>query len=462
MSRQIVLESEDDFDEWRAAARRCLIEGLAPHHVTWSNTKDGTSDLFDDGDTAIPQYEIGQPRVPPHFIELAKSVCLHSSDRRHAILYRLLWRLQAQPRLIQDTTDADVRSALDMAKSVRRDIHKMRAFVRFRKLETDGDERDGYAAWFEPDHFIERANAPFFVRRFSSMNWTIVTPRVTMVWDGGKLMEGEGGSRGDVPQDDDFEALWKDYYASIFNPARLKVKAMLKEMPRRYWKNMPEASLIPELIAGAQSREASMVDRGAAPIEEVPNKLEKIRELTAKCTRCPLYCDATQAVNGEGPEAAYLMIVGEQPGDQEDIAGRPFVGPAGQLLNAELERAAINRSDAFVTNAVRHFKHEKRGKVRLHKNPNANEIDHCRWWLDAERNIVKPKVILALGASAARGVLGRTDSVKRLRAEPLQLQDGTVVCTTYHPSYFLRLQGNEAADRLLEFRSDLERCASFL
>src|SRR3954451_207130 len=149
--------------------------------------------------------------------------------------------------------------------------------------------------------------------------------------------------------------------------------------------------------------------------------LSALHEAENDCRRCPLYKNATQAVPGEGPKRASMMLVGEQPGDQEDRAGHPFVGPAGRLLDRALADADIMRKQVFVTNAVKHFKHELRGKRRLHKRPNAYEIDRCRWWQSLEREIVKPDVIVTLGATAARSVLGRLTTITALRGRPVPL-----------------------------------------
>ena len=194
-----------------------------------------------------------------------------------------------------------------------------------------------------------------------------------------------------------------------------------------------------------------------------------VRSLTAlaaaeqACTRCPLYRDATQAVPGEGRARARLMLVGEQPGNCEDLAGRPFVGPAGAVLEAALTEAGIARDDTFVTNAVKHFKHEPRGKRRLHRKPNAYEIDRCRWWLDAERALVRPAVVVALGVTAVRALLGRALSIGRLRGNPIGLADGSRLVATIHPSYLLRIR--DRADRQAEqarFVGDLKEAAALL
>lgn len=188
--------------------------------------------------------------------------------------------------------------------------------------------------------------------------------------------------------------------------------------------------------------------------------LKALRDAEQACTRCPLYKQATQVVPGEGPARARIMMVGEQPGDQEDKRGKPFVGPAGGMLAKALEDAGIDRDAVFVTNAVKHFKFEQRGKRRLHKRPNAYEIDRCHWWLDFERRLVKPDVVVALGATAVRSILGRPTSINKIRGRVLTLQDGGRMLATIHPSYILRIE--DEADKRAEYRkfvADLRACA---
>jgi len=184
--------------------------------------------------------------------------------------------------------------------------------------------------------------------------------------------------------------------------------------------------------------------------EDAAGSLTALRETEAACTRCPLYRFATQIVPGEGRAHARLMLVGEQPGDQEDLAGKPFVGPAGRILDQALEQAGISRKDVFVTNAVKHFKHEMRGKRRLHKRPNAYEIERCRWWLEQELALVKPAVVVALGATAARSILRRVVTIRATRGQMRELEDGTLAIVTIHPSFLLRIE--DAADKEREFR----------
>jgi uracil-DNA glycosylase family protein len=183
---------------------------------------------------------------------------------------------------------------------------------------------------------------------------------------------------------------------------------------------------------------------------ELVRTLAELRAAEARCRRCPLYKFATQVVPGEGRAGARLMLVGEQPGDKEDLAGKPFVGPAGRLLDQALEEAGIPRGDIFVTNAVKHFKFEMRGKRRLHKRPNAYEIERCKWWFEQERAIVKPAAIVAMGATAARSVFGRVVTIAKTRGEVHRLADGTAALVTIHPSYLLRIQ--DEADKAREYR----------
>jgi uracil-DNA glycosylase len=195
-----------------------------------------------------------------------------------------------------------------------------------------------------------------------------------------------------------------------------------------------------------------------------PEAISSLRELAqaeSSCTRCPLYRDATQAVPGEGPGRAPFMLVGEQPGDKEDIAGKPFVGPAGRILDQALRDAGITREETFVTNAVKHFKHEMRGKRRLHKRPNNYEIERCKIWLDAERKLVQPSAIIALGVTAARSLTGKTVTIGKVRGQAMSLADGTKLFVTVHPSSLLRIEDeNDKQKAYRQFVADLKSAAA--
>lgn len=452
--RTVILESPDDFDGWRTAVRTLVLENVPPDQVVWQIGTEA-SDLFGIP-TATSDAPPGSFSVPRPFLDLARKAILHTDPERCALLHTLLVRLRAQPRLMDDHADPLVRKLESFAKAVRRDIHKMRAFVRFRELQ-EGDATR-YIAWFEPEFHIVRANAGFFVDRFASMRWSILTPEISIHWDGTSLTEGPGGSKGAAPDADPTEDIWKGYYAAIFNPARLKVGAMLKEMPRKYWKNMPETALVPQLIAGAQAREAAMV--GAVRVHsegDVASAWQALQREAMGCTRCSLHCDATQTVFGKGPVDAALVFVGEQPGDQEDLSGEPFVGPAGQVFDRALAAAGIDRSRAYVTNAVKHFKFERRGKRRIHAKPDVGEITACRWWLDQERALIRPVLTVALGATAARALLGRAVTISRERGRLIDLPDqGGAAWITVHPSAILRIPDEAAREPAFrQFVNDL-------
>lgn len=452
---RVCLPAPDDSEAWRSAARALVLAGIEPDAVAWEEPGQGTGDLFAQEATPLPPPRPGAApvRASKPFLDLVRMALLNSAPERFDLAYRLLWRLQSQPRAAQDAADPLVRRLDQLSRPVRRDIHKMRAFLRFRGVaQADGSER--FVAWFEPDHHILRANAGFFVRRFAAMRWSILTPAGSLHWNGQVLEEGPPATRLDAPGGDPLEELWRTYYANIFNPARLKVGAMLKEMPRKYWKNMPEAALIPDLIAGAQAREAAMVDLGRQDFGPPPATLPDLAEGLASCRHCAIGCNGTRAVAGEGQPAGGFMIVGEQPGDTEESLGRPFVGPAGEVLRGHLHAAGIDPRQGWLTNAVKHFKHQPTAKRRLHQTPTAGEIDTCRWWLDRERELVAPRLILALGASAARALIGRTASVQRERGL-LATQAETEIWLTCHPSYLLRLDGAARSAEEARFVHDL-------
>jgi DNA polymerase len=462
-AHRVTLAAPDDFEAWRTAARDLAEAGVPASAVVWQ-VEGADADLF--ASESAPPAAPGFP-VPRAFVDLARDVVCHSDPERFAWLYAMLLRLKTDRHALDDEADPLVRRLQALAKAVRRDIHKMHAFVRFREID------DRFVAFFEPEHHIVRRAAGFFVNRFANMRWSILTPELSMHWDGEVLREGAGARRTDAPSGDPLEETWRTYYASVFNPARLKVGAMLKEMPKKYWRNMPETSLVQPLIAGARARELEMIDRSAAkhgleealeaerrvePGGNLRSAWEALLEDARGCTRCELYKCGTQTVFGEGPLHAAIMFVGEQPGDQEDLAGRPFVGPAGQMFDEALEQAGIDRSTVYVTNAVKHFKFVTRGKRRIHSKPDAGEITACRWWIEQERELIRPPVTVALGATAARSLTGKAVTISRAREAPIGLADGGECWVTVHPSFLLRMPDPERRreERAL-FVRDLKR-----
>lgn len=457
---------------WRDAARRCLLQGLRPEDVLWSMGR-VEGDLFAEAPPSTgPAPDLtsaNKPSVPRSFVAIAETVVWHSAPDRFARLYALLWRLQSQPGLLADRADRDVTRLRAMEKSVRRCQHKMKAFVRFREIGDPALPRRQFAAWFEPEHHTVEPTAAFFLRRFSDMDWRIVTPDITAICEDGALRFETDLPRPDLPEDAN-EALWTTYFRNIFNPARLKVGAMCSEMPKKYWRNLPEAAAIPDLIATAPVRARAMAE--AAPtlpparaakvkMPERPTRKDSMLADLQSCTRCPLFEHATQAVLGEGPAPADLMIVGEQPGDQEDLQGRPFVGPAGQLFDRIAVEAGLDRSAAYVTNAVKHFKFTTHGKRRIHQRPDRGEVEHCRWWLDLEIDRVKPKLLVGMGATAALSLTGRGEGILQRRGTVEIGRHGLPVLLTVHPSYILRVPDAGAQARVTaDFRDDLRQAVA--
>ncbi|GKT23191.1 TIGR03915 family putative DNA repair protein [Acidovorax sp. SUPP3334] len=315
----ITLRHATDWAGFRDAARALVHNGCPPHQVQWFTQADAVADLFADASGAgdlfeapvteaplteapltdamaaanapLAPHQRGDPlaggaqarsaapdpgppalRVPREFLQLCERVVLHRDPGRFALMYRLLWRLAHEPGLRHDPLDADRLRLQHLARAVKRDMHKMRAFVRFRPVpESDGGTL--HIAWFEPDHRITEANAPFFARRFTQMRWAILTPDGSVHWDGARLHTGPAAKRSDAPPPDAGEALWLTYYRNIFNPARLKLDMMRREMPTRYWKNLPEAALIGELAQTAHARSGRMVEApGTVPQRRIAGR----------------------------------------------------------------------------------------------------------------------------------------------------------------------------------------------
>jgi uracil-DNA glycosylase len=459
----ITLDSETDFEGWRKAARVLALHHVPPSEVTWS-VQGHEPELFELPATTLPlEAQQGTFNVPAKFVELAQSAILHRDPKRFAILYRLLWRLRSNHELLSLATDPEVSRAQTMAKAVHRDQHRMESSVRFREIGREQKAR--FIAWFEPEHHIVEVTSPFFARRFADMPWSILTPDVCAHWDGHVVSFTPGVSKADAPGEDRLEETWLGYHASVLDPARLS----LQETPKKYRRNLPEASTIKPSIAGDANAATETQESQKRPEHQMKrkqafaNSLEALPEEAAHCRACHLWKDATQTVFGEGPQDAQIMLVGEQPGDKEDLAGKPFVGPAGQLLDRALEEAGVDRKKAYVTNAVKHFKFVKRGKIRLHQKPNTAEIKACRPWYERELAAIKPDLVVAMGATAAQCVFGKITPINKNRGRLIDLDDGIKALVTVHPSYLLRLPDADAKAREYErFIDDLKIAAALL
>jgi DNA polymerase len=464
--RAVTLPQDCDDQAFRRIARQLLAQRLGPDQVLFQPA--GTGSLFEEAQTPDAPAVL----MPRAFAELSSKVICHRAEDRFALLYRLLWRIHNGERQLLDRAgEFDVQRATRYAKAVDRDVYRMHAFVRF--TERRIEDKTVFTAWFEPEHDVLRLAAPFFVDRFSNMDWLIATPRGTAAWQDKVLSFGPPGPRPAHSDDSILDEVWATYYRTTFNPARLRVKAMLAQMPKRHWRTMPETHQVPGMIQAADARVRAMEQRApdlppryaTAGERMLPtgadmpalDSIEALHRDAKCCTLCPLHVAATQTVFGEGPQDAAIVFVGEQPGDQEDLAGRPFVGPAGQLFDRALAQAGIDRGDVYVTNAVKHFKFEPRGKRRIHSKPGTVEVMACRTWLQRELNLVQPTLVVALGATAALSLSGKAVAVTKARGQ-VQRWSGYPVLATVHPSYLLRLPDAAAAElEFARFVEDLRR-----
>lgn len=445
-----------DFEAWRSISKNLIAAEIEPRDVLWT---DSSGLLTSDKLPAEPSQS--RFPVPREFLDCARLVSLHRDISRWAVLYTVLYRIvHGERNLLRISVDNDVRELELMKKSVRRDLHKMKAFVRFRRVPDSDPEH--FVAWHRPDHCIIEAIAPWFVSRFGSMRWSILTPDRSAHWDLEKLTFSAGVSRSEAPRADALEDLWRDYYAAIFNPARVKVKAMKAEMPVRHWATLPETQIIPGLLASAKGRVSQMnkaQKTSAAPWVPDTRNLAQLRAAAPACHGCELYTHATHVVFGEGPADANVVMVGEQPGDEEDRQGHPFVGPSGRLLNKAMHEAGLDREKIYVTNAVKHFKFTERGKRRIHAKPSGVEISACRPWLEAELTSIGPELIVCLGATAAQSLMGREFRITVDRGRFFPHRWAKEIVATVHPSAILRMP--ERYDEEYElFLHDLKLIAS--
>jgi probable DNA metabolism protein len=454
----------NNFKEWRAVAKRHILQNTPPTTVIWTSGANAQTNLL--SGLELPAAA-GAPSksftVPKTFMSYAEAIACHRNPDRFDKLYRALWRItHGEKHLMEIKSDPLLHELYMYYRAIRRDVHKMKAFVRF-KLHKEEDE-DFYLAWYKPDHNIMRLAAPFFQRRFSVMKWTIMTPGETASWDGDELIFSAGVPTNVNNVEDQLETLWCTYYSAIFNPARIKIKAMKNEMPIRFWHNLPEAATIPTILQEAPARVAKMMreqegSRMSAK-DYFPEQmtLSALEQAAKTCEGCPIYQCARQTVFGRGKADASLMIVGEQPGLQEDIEGKPFVGPAGNVLREELKTLAVNPENLYLTNAVKHFKNVKVNGRQMHRSPGVKEVNACKPWLKAEIDIVKPKVILCLGVTPAKALInpGFKMTNNHGKWQAYGESSSTVITATYHPAALLRAPTEEMKEEMFKaFRHDL-------
>jgi probable DNA metabolism protein len=430
--RRIVLKSETDWEGWRVATRSLILAGTEPEAVTWS--VGGTPDPLPDA--------TGSFHVPRALVLLASLAIQARDTDRFGLLYGLVWRINAGEKLLEDDTDPDLSLIKRLALSVRAESHRMRTNMRFLAVPEGAATR--FVGWFEPMHFVLPANAQLIARRFPKPIWSIVTPDGAAHWSGSSLLFGSGLRHAE--DDEALEAWWERHRDMLLEQATSDV-------------SVPEAETLDEAPRSPERPALGPVVLHTLPD---PALLRSAKDASA-CHRCPLYEPAIQTVFGEGPSDASVIFVGEQPGDQEDTIGRPFVGPAGQMMDRAMEEAGIDRRTVYVTNAVKHFKFTPRGKRRIHQTPEVPEIQACSFWLDVERAHVRPRLVVLMGGSAARAVLGRPVTISRERGRPIQMPGGQTVFVTVHPSFLLRIPDAAAKAREYDaFVGDLKAIRALL
>jgi DNA polymerase len=422
------------FGQWREAARELLAFEIPPHVVRWIAHEGGGELLSNPAPAPGAALALDAAHIHPTLhlprtlMDMLQSAACCRVDDRWPFLYRVIWRWQQGEQDVLSAADEDGLRLHAMVKAVHREEHDMHANIRFRE-RPDADGAPRFVAWCEPAHDVLPQVAQHFVSRMGRISWMIATPDASVLWDGQTLHNTGPLLRSAADFDDAGEAQWLSYYRSIFDAAP----------PRR-------GTTVP--IAQDKSGPAE-------PQREVPETLDQ-------CRRCELWRNATQAVGGAGPKRARLMLVGEQPGDQEDLAGKPFVGPAGQLLDEAMEQAGIDRRTVYLTNAVKHFKWEPRGKRRLHKTPAQREIEACSYWLEQELAHERPEVVVALGSTALKALLGTGHvTLKDTIGQPIR-HDGRWIVTVYHPSFVLRVPDADAKAQAMAVMVDGLKLAKHL
>ena len=448
---------ENTFESWRHKARQLLSQNVHFNDIDWNTGE--TSFSFNE---EWQDIEVTSSfHVSKKFMNLALVVSAFRDPSIWNLLYRSLYRLTFENHnLLDNPLDSDVMDIERKFKLVNRDIHKMKAFVRFKEIKTDTGSV--FMAWHNPDHRIIRLAAPFFKDRFNGMKWVIMTRDETANWDGDKLTFTPGVSKEEAPNFDAKEDLWKTYYRAIFNPARIKISAMKKELPVRHWQTLPEAELITGLINEAPDRlETFYESQRHSPLQDLRSfqNLDELNQSLLKCRACGICEKASAPVPGEGPDHSRMMVIGEQPGDEEDKLGRPFIGPAGRLLDQTLKASKIERSELYLTNAVKGFKFLPKAHQRWHKGASISEIKTCSGWLKKEIELIKPEIIVCLGRSAALSVVGKMVKIEEVRGKFFEsaLCPRTVILP--HPASILRSKISPE-DELARFRKEWEMIRS--
>lgn len=483
----ISLPTPSSFAAWKDCVRSLLTRGVIPSSIHWVSSESSLPLFPDQATEENATKKQLAVRMPPAFIQLAENIFYHASPTKWDILYSLAWRIHSGERkLLWLASDDAVSAANRMAKQVFRDAHKAKAFIRFlptsekatlspllgTALAQTPDSRIGmpwFLSFHDAEHRVLSLVAEFLRDRFNNMNWLVSTPHESLSWNGLELQFAKAICpsllQNAQTQSDEFEQLWKTYYASTFNPARLNRRMMLSEMPMKYWRYLPEAPLIDGLINEADSRRESMTSHASSQARSSAlarvadcSTLSQIVQELQHCQSCELHCDAKRVVPGEGSQSAKIVFIGEQPGDKEDQNGRPFVGPAGAILRKSLLEIGFSISDLYFSNVVKHFHFEQKGKVRLHLRPKQTHIRACSPWLHQELRIIRPSIIVCLGATAAKSIIGSDFKLTKDRGTWRNTDFCASTMATFHPAALLRIPDEKVrSECVAKFREDLAR-----
>jgi uracil-DNA glycosylase len=425
-----------DFESWRAVARQLLKEGVLPSEVQLLDCEQDstlwTADFVTGNGGPDPRI-----LVPHQFLEIAKHVACHINPLRWQLLYSVLWRLRQNRDLLKSESDDQVKTILFMDQQVRRDVERMHTGIKFDRIRVEpGHER--LIAWHRPDYATLELATSFFAERFARVRWSILTPFRSAHWEpeGKKLDYGAGVPRFIMPSKEELKQLWLAQRSAPAQPAR--------KQPVRA--DSAQHQLQP-MFAGTYPVQKTA---NAKPFVPTSLELPVLNDAVERCQGCELHRYATQAVFGVGPADARIMLVGEQPGNDEDIAGKPFVGPAGKLLDRAFIEAGIERDAIYISNAVKHFKFERRGIKRIHRTPQMTEIKACRPWLEAEIRAIKPEIIVCLGATAAKSILNLQNLLMKHRGQIFSSPYAEKVIATIHPSAILRAQDPLTSEQLFQ------------
>jgi DNA polymerase len=408
------MRGETDWDGWRAQARALVLAGVPPETLVWTVNPAAAP-------PPPPQAE-GRFAVSRALVALSAQAIQARAPERFGLLYRLVWRAHAGEAVMEDPGHPDLAQARSLALAVRAEAHRMRALLRY----LPAADAARLLGWYAPAQFVLEANAQVLARWYPDFAVSILTPEGSAHWEpaAARVRFGPAVDPALVPDDAALRAYWSEFGADLLAASTSATSLPEAETFEEGRRPPDRPALGPVVLGGYGAPDPAL----AAAAREA-----------AACRRCPLGAPATQTVFGEGPPGARVMFIGEQAGDQEDVIGRPFVGPAGQLLDRALEEAGIDRRAVWISNAVKHFKFVARGRRRLHQTPVGPEIEACRFWLDVERVRLRPDVLVLLGATAARTVLGRPVTIGRERGRPIRLPAGETALVTVHPSFLLRV-----------------------